>query len=170
MTDQTQRLEIATVKAEVGSNILSRFSNDAINADGIPTDSGAIPNLKQVIKSIEDKASVSTSIYPTVAAGLAATAEGGMFLVASADTDEIYEVWRKVSGAAVDTGKRALSSQAAEATLKRRIITTPGIIGISSFSLTVEPRERRISVQASVIDVNNEQLLIELSGDPLSML
>lgn len=114
MTDQTQRLEIATVKAEVGSNILSRFSNDAINADGIPTDSGAIPNLKQVIKSIEDKASVSTSIYPTVAAGLAATAEGGMFLVASADTDEIYEVWRKVSGAAVDTGKRALSSQAAE--------------------------------------------------------
>lgn len=58
----------------------------------------------------------------------------------------------------------------AEAALKRRIITTPGIIGISSFSLTVEPRERRISVQASVIDVNNEQLLIELSGDPLSML
>lgn len=114
MTDQTQRLEIATVKAEVGSNILSRFSNDAINADGIPTDSGAIPNLKQVIKSIEDKASVSTSIYPTVAAGLAATAEGGMFLVASGDSDEIYEVWRKVSGAAVDTGKRALSSQAAE--------------------------------------------------------
>lgn len=58
----------------------------------------------------------------------------------------------------------------AEATLKRRIITTPGIIGISSFSLTIEQRERRISVQASVIDVNNEQLSIELSGDPLSML
>lgn len=58
----------------------------------------------------------------------------------------------------------------AEATLKRRIITTPGIIAISSFSLTLEPAERRITVQASVIDVNNEQLLIELSGDPLSML
>lgn len=114
MTDQTQRLEIATVKAEVGSNILSRFSNDAINAGGIPTESGDIKNLKVIIKEIEDKASVSTSIYTTVSAGLAATAEGGMFLVASGDSDEIYEVWRKVSGAAVDTGKRALSSQAAE--------------------------------------------------------
>lgn len=58
----------------------------------------------------------------------------------------------------------------AEATLKRRIITAPGVIGISSFSLTLEPAERRITVQASVIDVNNEQLAVELSGDPLSML
>lgn len=114
MTDQTQRLEIATVRAEIGSNITYRFNNDAIDAGGIPTESGDIKNLKQIIKSIEDKASISTAIYPTVAAGLAATAEGGMFLVASADTDEIYEVWRKVAGAAVDTGKRALSSQAAQ--------------------------------------------------------
>lgn len=58
----------------------------------------------------------------------------------------------------------------AEAALKRRIITAPGVVGISAFSLTLEPRERRISVQASIIDVNNEQLLIELSGDPLAML
>lgn len=58
----------------------------------------------------------------------------------------------------------------AEAALKRRIITTPGVIGISSFLLTIEQTERRIVVQAEVIDVNNEQLLIELSGDPLSML
>ncbi|WP_395605242.1 hypothetical protein [Pseudomonas sp. B16120] len=115
MTDQTQRLEIATVRAEIGSNITYRFNNDAIDAGGIPTDSGSIPNLKQVIKSIEDKASISTAIYPTVASGLAATVEGGMFLVASADAGEIYEVWRKVSGVAVDTGKRALSAQAAQA-------------------------------------------------------
>ncbi|NWD58235.1 hypothetical protein HX878_26325 [Pseudomonas veronii] len=114
MTDQTQRLEIATVRAEIGSNITYRFNNDAIDAGGIPTESGNIKNLKLIIKEIEDKASVSTSIYPTVAAGLAATAEGGMFLVASADGDEIYQVWKKVSGAAVDTGKRTLSSQAIE--------------------------------------------------------
>jgi hypothetical protein len=114
MTDQTQRLEIATVKAEIGSNIVHRFSNDALAADAIPTDSGPIQNLKQVIKVIEDKASVSSSIYPTVAAGLAETAEGGIFLVASAEDDEIYAVWKKVSGAAVDTGKRTLSSQAVE--------------------------------------------------------
>ncbi|WP_434706646.1 right-handed parallel beta-helix repeat-containing protein [Pseudomonas sp. D4-18] len=114
MTDQTQRLEIATVRAEIGSNIIYRFSNDEITDAGIPTESGDIENLKQIIKSVEDKASVSTSIYPTVADGLAATAEGGMFLVASADDDEIYEVWRKTGGVAVDTGKRALSSQAIE--------------------------------------------------------
>lgn len=113
MTDQTQRLEIATVRAEVGSNILSRFSNDALEADEIPTDSGPIINLKQIIKSVEDKASVSTSIYTTEADGLAATEEGGMFLVQSDEDDEIYVVWRKVAGVAVDTGKRALSSQAA---------------------------------------------------------
>jgi len=114
MTDQTQRLEIATVRAEIGSNITYRFNNDAIDAGGIPTESGDIKNLKLIIKEIEDKASVSTSIYPDVTEGLAATEEGGMFLVQSAEDDEIYVVWRKVGGAAVDTGKRALSSQAAE--------------------------------------------------------
>ncbi|MDI3184645.1 hypothetical protein [Pseudomonas paracarnis] len=114
MTDQTQRLEIATVRAEIGSNITYRFNNDAIDAGGIPTESGNIKNLKLLIKEIEDKASVSSSIYPTVAAGLAATAEGGMFLVASDEEGEIYTVWRKVGGSAVDTGKRTLSAQAVE--------------------------------------------------------
>ncbi|MBW9244081.1 hypothetical protein [Pseudomonas paracarnis] len=114
MTDQAQRLEIATVRAEIGSNITYRFNNDAIDAGGIPTESGDIKNLKLIIKEIEDKASISSSIYPTVAAGLAATAEGGMFLVASDEEGEIYTVWRKVGGSAVDTGKRALSSQAVE--------------------------------------------------------
>lgn len=113
MTDQAQRLEIATVRAEIGSNITYRFNNDAIDAGGIPTESGDIKNLKLIIKEIEDKASVSTSIYPDVTEGLAATEEGGMFLVQSAEDDEIYVVWRKVGGVAVDTGKRALSSQAA---------------------------------------------------------
>lgn len=56
MTDQAQRLEIATVKAEVGSGIVYRFSNDALADEPIPTDSGAIPNLKQVIKEINDRA------------------------------------------------------------------------------------------------------------------
>ncbi|WP_454833227.1 hypothetical protein [Pseudomonas veronii] len=115
MTDQAQRLEIATVRAEIGSNITYRFNNDAIDAGGIPTDSGDIKNLKLIIKEIEDKASVSTSIYTTVADGLAATEDGGMFLVQSIEDDEIYVVWRKVGGLAVDTGKRALSSQSIEA-------------------------------------------------------
>ena len=50
----------------------------------------------------------------------------------------------------------------AEAALKRRIITTPGVVGISSFSLAIEQRERRVVVQAEVIDVNNEQIAISL--------
>ena len=51
----------------------------------------------------------------------------------------------------------------AEATLKNRIITTPGVIGITEFSLTSEPTERRIIVQASVIDVNNEAIQFALN-------
>lgn len=116
MADQTQRLEIATVKAEIGSDILSRFSNDAVAADLIPTDSGDIPNLKQVIAEIQeegaDKISFATTIYPNTAAGIAATANGAIFLVKSVEDDEIYSVWENAAGVATDTGKRALSSQA----------------------------------------------------------
>ncbi|MBD8680284.1 hypothetical protein [Pseudomonas sp. CFBP 13719] len=116
MADQTQRLEIATVKAEVGSNILYLFSNAAENAQPIVTESGEIRNLKQVIAAIQEdgaeKISVATTIYQTAAAGLAATADGGIYLVQSGDADKIYTVWRNQAGAAVNTGKTAMSSQA----------------------------------------------------------
>lgn len=116
MADQTQRLEIATVRTEVGSNIVYRFANDAANEGGIPTDSGSIQNLKQVIAEIQEdgaeKISIATTIYQTAAAGLAATADGGIFLVQSSDADTIYTVWKNQAGAAVNTGKTAMSSQA----------------------------------------------------------
>lgn len=121
MADQTQRLEIATVRAEVGSNIVFRFANDAANADSIPTQSGDIQNLKQVVLEIQqdaaEKISISTTIYPTVAAGLAATADQGIFLVQSNDADEIYTVWQNQAGTAVNTGKTALSATAIQTAL-----------------------------------------------------
>ncbi|WP_156326409.1 hypothetical protein [Pseudomonas sp. NBRC 111127] len=121
MADQTQRLEIATVRAEVGSNIVFRFANDAANADSIPTQSGDIQNLKQVVLEIQqdaaEKISISTTIYPNVAAGLAETADQGIFLVQSNDADEIYAVWQNQSGTAVNTGKTALSATAIQAAL-----------------------------------------------------
>lgn len=121
MADQTQRLEIATVRAEVGSNIVFRFANDAENADSIPTQSGDIQNLKQVVLEIQqeaaEKVSISTTIYPTVAAGLAATVDQGIFLVQSNDADEIYTVWQNQGGIAVNTGKTALSSTAIQTAL-----------------------------------------------------
>lgn len=61
MTDQTQRLEIATVKAEVGSNILYRFSNDGITSDPIPTNSGDIKNLKQEAAAIRSAANAAVA-------------------------------------------------------------------------------------------------------------
>lgn len=61
MADQTQRLEIATVRAEVGSNIVFRFANDAANSDSIPTQSGDIQNLKQVVMEIKQEALGSVS-------------------------------------------------------------------------------------------------------------
>ncbi|VVO49793.1 hypothetical protein PS862_00251 [Pseudomonas fluorescens] len=54
MVDQAGRLETATVKAEAGSNIVYRFANDTEAAAAIPTGSGDIPNLKQVIASMRD--------------------------------------------------------------------------------------------------------------------
>lgn len=121
MADQTQRLEIATVRAEVGSNIVFRFANDEVNADSIPTQSGDIQNLKQVVLEIQqnaaEKISISTTIYPSVAAGLAATADQGIFLVQSNDADEIYSVWQNQGGTAVNTGKTALSATAIQTAL-----------------------------------------------------
>lgn len=122
MADQTQRLEIATVRAEVGSNIVYRFANDAVNADSIPTQTGDIQNLKQVVLEIQqdaaEKISISTTIYPSVAAGLAATADQGIFLVQSNDADEIYTVWQNQDGTAVNTGKTALSATAIQEALQ----------------------------------------------------
>lgn len=121
MADQTQRLEIATVRAEIGSNIVYRFTNDAANADSIPTESGNIHNLKQVVLEIQqeaaEKISISTTIYPTVTQGLAATGDQGIFLVQSSDADEIYSVWQNQGGTAINTGKTALSATAIQAAL-----------------------------------------------------
>jgi len=121
MADQTQRLEIATVRAEVGSNIVYRFSNDPAAESAIPTESGDIQNLKQVILGIQsdaaEKISISTTIYPTVAAGLAETADQETFLVQSDDANEIYTVWKNEAGTAVNTGKSAMSSEAIQQAL-----------------------------------------------------
>ncbi|MDH1575534.1 hypothetical protein [Pseudomonas sp. GD03746] len=121
MADQTQRLEIATVRAEVGSNIVYRFSNDAAADALIPTESGDIQNLKQVILDIQadaaEKISIATTIYPTVGQGLAATADQSIFLVQSEAEDEIYTVWKNDAGSAVSTGKTALSATAIQTAL-----------------------------------------------------
>ncbi|OAK63046.1 hypothetical protein A3K88_02635 [Pseudomonas putida] len=122
MADQTQRLEIATVRAEVGSNIVYRFANDAAAATPIPTESGDIPNLKQIILDIQldatEKISISTTIYPTASAGLAATSDQEIFLVQSDDANEIYTVWKNNAGSAVNTGKSAMSSEAIQQALQ----------------------------------------------------
>lgn len=68
MADQTERLELATVKAEIASNIVSRFSNDPVEADPIPTDSGDIQNLKQVAAEI--KADGQAAVDAAVAEGV----------------------------------------------------------------------------------------------------
>jgi hypothetical protein len=118
MADQTARLEAATLRAEIGSGILFRFSNDTVDGGAIPTQSGDIDNLKKVILDIQtqgaNKISFATTIYATTAAGIAATANGAIFLVRSNATTEIYAVYSNNNGTAVDTGKRALSSQAVQ--------------------------------------------------------
>jgi hypothetical protein len=116
MTDQTARLEAATVKAEVGSAILSQFSNNAAGLPPIPTLAGSIPALADLISTIQtagsNKISFATKIYATTAAGIAATVDQEIFLVQSSSSNLVYNVYQNVSGTATDTGKSMLTSAA----------------------------------------------------------
>ncbi|EMB4322239.1 hypothetical protein RJ492_001211 [Pluralibacter gergoviae] len=48
------------------------------------------------------------------------------------------------------------SREVAEINVKQRIISTPGVLGISEFNLVIDARERRMTVTASVVDINND--------------
>ncbi|ANI83283.1 hypothetical protein [Kosakonia oryzae] len=45
----------------------------------------------------------------------------------------------------------------AAASIKQRILTAPGVIGISQFEFDIDQKTRKITVFASLVDVNNEQ-------------
>lgn len=108
-TDQTTRLEAATVKAENGSQIVYDFANGPATAT-VQTASGPIPTLAGKLDEISDTLAISSGIYPTTAAGLAATNSGQVFLVyASDDDDIIYRVYQNQNGTAFDTGKNTIS-------------------------------------------------------------
>lgn len=166
MTDQTQRLEIATVNAEIGSNIVYRFTNDAADAALIPTDSGDIQNLKQVIISIQEdgaeKISFATTIYPSTAAGIAGTADGSIFLVRSTDPDEIYAVYSNTAGAAVDTGKRALSASAIQTAMDSALESANA--AETSANLAAERVSPFLGTFAVAPEVRNDSTALQL-GD-----
>lgn len=108
-TDQTTRLEAATVKAENGSQIVYDFANGPATAT-VTTASGPIPTLAGKLAEISETLAISAGIYPTTAAGLAATNNGQVFLVyASDDDDIIYRVYQNQNGTAFDTGKNTIS-------------------------------------------------------------
>lgn len=48
----------------------------------------------------------------------------------------------------------------AEITLKQRILSAPGVVSITSFSFTTDAPTRRITVDATVLDVNHESIRI----------
>lgn len=48
----------------------------------------------------------------------------------------------------------------AELALRERIATSPGVVAISEFRMNFEPRNRRLRVEARLIDANNEQFTI----------
>ncbi len=49
------------------------------------------------------------------------------------------------------------SRDIAEANIKQRIVSTPGVLGLSRFEITNDAKSRKITVFASLIDINNEQ-------------
>jgi hypothetical protein len=110
MADQTQRLEIATVKAEIGSDILSRFSNDAVDADPIPTETGDIQNLKQVVAEIKVDGQVAVD---------AAVAEG------------IVDLTGSVESASDSAGRAELAADVAAATANQKLSISDGLASTS---------------------------------------
>lgn len=116
-TDQTTRLEAATVKAENGSQIIY----DVANGDAsvmVQTASGPVPTVAGKMEEISKTLAISSGIYPTTAAALAATSNGQIFLVyASDDDDIIYRVYRNDNGTAFDTGKKTISGADLESAL-----------------------------------------------------
>lgn len=93
MADQTQRLEIATVNAEIGSNIVYRFANDPAQADPIPTDSGEIQNLKQLAGGI---------------------AQDGKDAVAQAVAEGVVDLTEAVENAAISAAQAQAARDAAQ--------------------------------------------------------
>lgn len=53
----------------------------------------------------------------------------------------------------------------AEQAIKQAIITSPGVIALTSFSFNSDRDTRSITVDASVIDVNNELIRVLLEGN-----
>jgi len=49
------------------------------------------------------------------------------------------------------------SRDIAEANIKQRILGTRGVIAINSFEMTSDTKQRKISVVATLTDINNEQ-------------
>ncbi|WP_460208451.1 hypothetical protein [Klebsiella oxytoca] len=49
------------------------------------------------------------------------------------------------------------SRDIAEANIKQRILGTRGVIAINSFEMTSDTKKRKISVVATLTDINNEQ-------------
>lgn len=48
----------------------------------------------------------------------------------------------------------------AEAALKQRIASAPGVVALTTFSFDIDPGTRRITVGATVLDVNNAAVQI----------
>ena len=60
------------------------------------------------------------------------------------------------------------SQEVAEQAIKRAIITAPGVVALTSFQFTSDRLTRTITIDARVLDVNNETVRVILSGDVLS--
>lgn len=153
MADQTQRLEIATVSAEVGSNIIHRFANDPVSADPIPTDSGEIQNLKQLAGSIaqDGKEAAIQAVAQAVAEGIADLNEA----VESASNSA-----REAKAAAV--AAREAGQPSAEAT--KEINPHLGVNAADEVNGTLSPIDERNNVMFGLWDLA-DKLGLDLTVD-----
>jgi hypothetical protein len=139
MTDQTQRLEIATVKAEIGSDIISRFSNDAVVAAPIPTDSGAIPNLKQVILKLQEDGALA--VDEAVDSGVVNLTDAVESAQSSADAAQL----------ALDAAMAAVGPLYATEPLGRAAVADGQAFSVQGSGYIAASVYRRVSASASTL-------------------
>lgn len=96
----------------VDAAIVAEFPTSALNAATALTQAGIATTQATIAQASAGVAAGAARLYIDDAAGLAATAEGGYYSIPSGSADEVAIIKQKVSGAAVDTGKRTPSASA----------------------------------------------------------
>lgn len=108
----TDRAAVETISGNFG-DVDAAVTQAQAGASTATTQAALSTTARIAAEAARDTASALANMNADTTLGLAATAEGGYFSTPSTDPNWSAIIWRKVSGAAVDTGLRSTGGQAA---------------------------------------------------------